>query len=125
MDGLKYHAASVVEDLTTRLLLVRSGHARVWTLGWHDLEDGEAPPNPFVEARLGPQHAGILANVLARPEMADLQTDVGILQRGTSLEGLFHLLSQPEADYGAAASVFVRTIVDAAATLPNCLGSRR
>jgi DEAD/DEAH box helicase domain-containing protein len=111
MDGLKYHAASVVEDLTTRLLLMRSGHARVWTLGWHDLEDGSTPPNPFAEARLGPQHAGILANVLARPEMADLQADVGILQSGTSLEGLFHLLSQPEAGYGAAASVLVRTIV--------------
>jgi DEAD/DEAH box helicase domain-containing protein len=43
--------------------------------------------------------------------MADLQADVGLLQRGTSLKGLFHLLSHPAAGYGAAASVFVRTIV--------------
>ncbi|MCA1412671.1 DEAD/DEAH box helicase [Bradyrhizobium sp. NBAIM20] len=123
MDGLKYHADTVVEDLTTRLLLMRSGHTRVWTLGWQDLEEGAAaPPNPFTEARLGAAHAGILANVLARPEMADLQTEIDFLQNRTSLEGLFYLLSYPEIDCGAAASVLVRTVVGRGrdiATLPR------
>lgn len=112
MDGLKYHANTVVEDLTTRLLLMRSGYARVWTLGWNDLEQsGTLPPNPLSEARLGATQAGILAKVLARDDMPGLKAEVDLLQSRSSLEGLFHFLSHPESACAAAASVLIRTIV--------------
>jgi DEAD/DEAH box helicase domain-containing protein len=112
MDGLKYHSDTVVEDLTTRLLLMRSGYARVWTLGWHDLEqDSAPPPNPFSESRLGAGHAGILASLLARKEMTELQAEVDLLQNRSSLEGLFHFLSRPGSAFAEAASVLIRTVV--------------
>jgi DEAD/DEAH box helicase domain-containing protein len=55
MDGLETHASTVAEDLKTRLLLIRSGHVRVWTMGWHDLDSGQEHhvSNPISVARLG------------------------------------------------------------------------
>src|SRR5690349_19837596 len=47
-----HHPIGTKVSSSTRLLLMRSGYARVWTLGWHDLEDDAAPPNSFVESRL-------------------------------------------------------------------------
>jgi len=113
MDGLKYHAGTVAEDLITRVLLMRSGHVRVWTLGWHDLDPGldTLVPNPIAETRLGATHAGIMASVLAKPAMTDLAIGVGILQSGSSLHGLLHHISLPNADLAASTSVLMRTIV--------------
>ena len=93
MDGLKYHADTVADDLTTRLLLIRSGHVRVWTLGWHDLEKDRSAqvPNPVAEERLGAVHAGLMAKLLSNPAMAELTPDMAMLQGGTSLQGLIPL----------------------------------
>jgi DEAD/DEAH box helicase domain-containing protein len=113
MDGLKYHADTVAKDLETRLLLIRSGYVRAWTLGWHDLETNASGhgPNPLAEERLGAAHAGVMARLLASPAMSDLQSDIAVLQNGTSLEGLFRHLSRPISDLIAPASVLTRTIV--------------
>jgi DEAD/DEAH box helicase domain-containing protein len=113
MDGLKYHADTVAEDLETRLLLIRSGFVRVWTLGWHDLEkDMNANvPNPIGEERLGAGHAGLMARLLSSPEMEDLAPIVTILQNCTSLQGLIHYLLKPNFDLAAPTSVLTRTMI--------------
>ena len=113
MDGLKYHAETVAEDLTTRLLMMRSGHVRVWTLGWHDLEvkSDARIPNPLSETRLGPQHTGIMAKLLSDPRMSDLAGGIGLLQRSSSLDGLLDYLLHPDLSLGDAVSVLVRTMV--------------
>ena len=113
MDGLKYHAATVAEDLTTRLLMMRSGHVRVWTLGWHDLDIklDTSIPNPISEKRLGPQHAGIMARLLLSPEVSDLADTISFLQGSRSEDGLFEYLQRPELNLSDAISVLMRTMV--------------
>jgi len=113
MDGLKYHAETVAEDLTTRLLMIRSGHVRVWTLGWHDLGINldTSIPNPISEKRLGPQHTGIMAKLLLSPEMSDLRDTISFLQDSNSVDGLFQYLLNPELKLTDAVSVLVRTMV--------------
>src|SRR5690606_27545703 len=32
MDGIEYHAGTVAQDLLDRMLMIRSGQVRVWTL---------------------------------------------------------------------------------------------
>ena len=113
MDGLKYHAETVTDDLTTRLLLIRSGHVRVWTLGWHDLDSThqDQVSNPISETRLGNSHAGLMAKVLSSPTMEDLAANVLLLQNGSSLDGLIKYLSTPETNLDQTTSVLMRTII--------------
>ena len=113
MDGLKYHAETVAVDLTTRLLMIRSGHVRVWTLGWHDLDIklDTSIPNPISEKRLGPQHTGIMAKLLLLPDMSDLADTISLLQGSNSEDGLFQYLLRPELNLTDAVSVLVRTMV--------------
>src|SRR5262249_33917946 len=74
MDGLETHARTVADDLITRLLLIRSGHVRVWTLGWHDLDGGKEAPlvNPIAQSKLGPDFPGVLARVLSSTGTTEL-----------------------------------------------------
>ncbi|MEP3431174.1 MAG: DEAD/DEAH box helicase [Roseibium sp.] len=113
LDGLQYHADTVAEDLATRILLIRSGHVRVWTLGWNDLGDQHDSniPTPLSEARLGPQHAGVMAKVLARAEFSGLDDEITLIQQGSSFEGLVRYLERPTMDISGAISVLNRTIV--------------
>ena len=113
MDGLKAHADTVSDDLKTRLLLIRSGHVRVWTLSWHDLDAaGDAMfPNPLAEARLGPDFSGLLARVLLTARRADLAGPIDLLQRATSLEGLMRYIEHPATNLESAVSVLSRTLI--------------
>jgi DEAD/DEAH box helicase domain-containing protein len=113
MDGLETHAETVADDLATRLLLIRSGHVRVWTLGWHDLGAGQEDqiPNPIAEARLGASFPGLLARVLSSTNRLDLTGAIDLLQRARSLEGLLYYLEHPHKDLAPAASVLCRTII--------------
>ena len=113
MDGLKTHAETVADDLTTRLLLIRSGHMRVWTLGWHDLdaERESEVPNPLAEARLGPAFAGLIAKVLSTTGRADLVEGIAFVQRSASLEGLLSCIRDPEINLVPAVSILTRMMI--------------
>jgi DEAD/DEAH box helicase domain-containing protein len=113
MDGLKTHATTVADDLTTRLLLIRSGHVRVWTLGWHDLDsDRESTiPNPIAETRLGPAFSGLIAKVLSTAGRADLVEVIALVQRSTSVESLLRHVIDPEINLVSAVSILTRTII--------------
>jgi len=113
MDGLKYHAETVADDLTDRLLMMRSGQVRVWTLGWHDLDatSDAAIPNPVSETRLGTKHSGIMAKLLALPIMSDLAEGIGLLQSSSSLDGLFSFLLSADQNLDDAVSILIRTMV--------------
>jgi DEAD/DEAH box helicase domain-containing protein len=109
MDGLKTHAPTIADDLTTRLLLVRSGHVNVWTLGWHDLDAATAAhvPNPIAEDRFGPAFPGLLARVLTNLERPELSVAVRLLQSANSLECLLLHLKHPQSDLPAACNATI------------------
>jgi DEAD/DEAH box helicase domain-containing protein len=113
MDGLKTHAETVADDLTTRLLLIRSGRARVWTLGWHDLDSDResAVPNPIAETRPGPAFPGLLATVLLTTGRADLVEEIALVQGSASLEGLLRCIKDPEINLATAVSILTRTLI--------------
>ena len=67
LDGWKYHAGEVADDLRTRLLLLRSGRADIITLTWHDLmesENNSASFNPFALSRLDAAECNRVTNSL-------------------------------------------------------------
>lgn len=114
MDGLAFHKDTIAEDLLTRLQMIRSGHVRVWTLGWRDLEQGRAShfPNPFSKRRLGEGHADTLNRIVDRLDLTSSEVDsLNLLQEGTSLDGLLRYLKNPSFNLGAAISVMARSIV--------------
>lgn len=112
MDGLKHHAATVDQDLLARILMIRSGELRVWTLGWEDLEAGAAEPlNPLSGAALGETLQGRAAQALTHPALRPLAEEVGLLMEGASLELLLRTLSRPDLTLAPAASTLARLIV--------------
>jgi DEAD/DEAH box helicase domain-containing protein len=113
MDGLTFHAETVDQDIIDRINMIRSGKVRVWTLGWHDLDEAadSAVSNPFSEGALGPAHAGLLGRILATPKLSPHEAGIKILSGATSLEGLFQAISNPALELSAAASILLRVII--------------
>lgn len=112
MDGIEYHAATVARDLLDRILMIRSGKVRVWTLSWRDLDpEDRALVNPLLEAGLGAEKIGALAAVLAHPHFASQAASVRRLQTDSSMEALSrHLDEGFEADTSLR-SVLCRALV--------------
>jgi DEAD/DEAH box helicase domain-containing protein len=113
MDGLSYHSKTVDQDLIDRMIMIRSGKVRVWTLGWQDLEDGGTTtvPNPLSSKSLGNQHQGLLGRALSQPNMAPHAAAVKLLAEAPSLEVLFEALSGPTFNLSDPASVLLRLVI--------------
>ena len=112
MDGIEYHAATVAEDLLDRLLMIRSGEVRVWTLAWRDLDKEPTPAlNPLAESSLGPEKIGRLGRVLAHESFSPLAGAVKALQADAALEAFRRLLDGEGDATGPAHSVFIRGLV--------------
>jgi DEAD/DEAH box helicase domain-containing protein len=112
MDGIEYHASTVAQDLLDRMLMIRSGKVRVWTLSWRDLDkEDKGYLNPLSETALGMQMTGPLGRVLASPLFAPHAVSVRTLQMVSNLDALRGLLDGGGEDDQAIRSVFVRALV--------------
>jgi DEAD/DEAH box helicase domain-containing protein len=112
MDGIEYHAGSVAQDLLDRMLMIRSGQVRVWTLSWRDLDQHDRGYlNPLSENALGPQMTGPLGHALANPHFSAHAEAVRALQTVSTLDALKHLLDGDDEGETASRSVLVRGLV--------------
>jgi DEAD/DEAH box helicase domain-containing protein len=112
MDGIEYHAKSVAQDLLDRMLMIRSGQVRVWTLSWRDLDpEDKAYLNPLSESSLGPQMTGPLGKALASPLFAQHAEAVRALQTIGALGALKSLLDGGTDAEATIRSVLVRGLV--------------
>ncbi|GGJ10740.1 DEAD/DEAH box helicase [Neoroseomonas lacus] len=114
MDGIEYHAGTVAQDLLDRMLMIRSGQVRVWTLSWRDLDPEDSGYlNPLSETALGTQMTGPLGKALASPLLAPHAEAVRALQTVSTLGALRGLLDG-DADCDATIrSILVRGLVKA------------
>ena len=114
MDGIEYHAGTVAQDLLDRLLMIRSGQVRVWTLSWRDLDPEDSGYlNPLSETALGAQMTGPLGKALASPLLAPHAEAVRALQRVSSLEALRGFLDGDTDCDATVRSILVRGLVKA------------
>jgi DEAD/DEAH box helicase domain-containing protein len=112
MDGIEYHANSVAQDLLDRMLMIRSGQVRVWTLSWRDLApEDKGYLNPLSENALGAQMTGPLGHALANPLFSAHAEAVRALQTVSTLDALKHLLDGEDEGETAIRSVLVRGLV--------------
>lgn len=112
MDGIEYHANSVAQDLLDRMLMIRSGQVRVWTLSWRDLApEDKGYLNPLSENALGAQMTGPLGHALANPLFSAHAEAVRALQTVSTLDALKHLLDGEDDNDTAIRSVLVRGLV--------------
>jgi DEAD/DEAH box helicase domain-containing protein len=112
MDGIEYHASTVAQDLLDRMLMIRSGQVRVWTLSWRDLDpEDKAYLNPLSETALGAQMTGPLGRALAQPQLAPHAESVRMLKVISTLEALKRLLDGGMEAETAIRSVLVRGLV--------------
>jgi DEAD/DEAH box helicase domain-containing protein len=112
MDGIEYHASTVAQDLLDRILMIRSGQVRVWTLSWRDLDrDDRSYLNPLSETGLGMQMTGPLGRVLANPLFAHYAEEIRALQTMSTLEALRKLLDGGTEEDVVIRSVLVRGLV--------------
>ena len=112
MDGLEYHADTVAQDLLDRMLMIRSGKIRVWTLSWRDLDPKDRGYlNPLAEPDLGPEKVGRLGRVLAAQAFSAHAGRIREFQAESSLSGLRRLLDCGVEDDVATRSVLTRAFV--------------
>lgn len=112
MDGIEYHAGTVAQDLLDRMLMIRSGKVRVWTLSWRDLDpEDKGYLNPLAETALGPQMSGPLGRALAHPLLAPHADSVRALQAVSALEALKRLLDGDAEEDTAIRSILTRGLV--------------
>ena len=112
MDGLEYHADTVDRDLIDRILMIRSGQVRVWTLSWWDLDpEDQTYLNPLAEPSLGPEKVGHLGKALALADFAAHIDRIRELREKSSLSGLRRLLNGETEEDAAARSILFRALV--------------
>jgi DEAD/DEAH box helicase domain-containing protein len=112
MDGIEYHAGTVAQDLLDRMLMIRSGRVRVWTLSWRDLDVGDCSYlNPLSDAALGAQMTGLLGKALANPLFAPSAGAVRSLQTISSLDALKGILDGDSTCDEKSRSVLTRTLI--------------
>ena len=118
MDGIEYHAGTVAQDLLDRMLMIRSGQVRVWTLSWRDLDpEDNGYLNPLSETALGSQMTGPLGKALAHPLLASHAEGVRAFQTISALDALRRLLDDGTDGDAAIRSVLVRGLVKAGRAL--------
>lgn len=89
MDGYAHHAGTVGEDIQDRLLMIRSGALRVWTLSWKDLDScPEAALDPLNGTYFSPQQQSQIGRVMANKQFAEAAPVVSQLQALGNFEGL-------------------------------------
>jgi DEAD/DEAH box helicase domain-containing protein len=114
MDGIEYHARTVAQDLLDRMLMIRSGRVRVWTMSWRDLAPEDSGYlNPFSETALGAQMTGPLGKALASPLFAPHAEAVRALQTVSMLEALRGFLDGDTNCDTTIRSILVRGLVKA------------
>ncbi|MCW8087665.1 DEAD/DEAH box helicase [Sabulicella glaciei] len=114
MDGIEYHADTVAQDLLDRMLMIRSGQVRVWTLSWRDLDPADsAYLNPLSETALGTQMTGPLGKALASPLLAPHAEAVRALQTVSTVEALRGFLDGDTDRDATIRSILVRGLVKA------------
>lgn len=112
MDGIEYHADTVAQDLLDRILMIRSGQLRVWTISWRDLDpEDNGYLNPFSETALGAQMTGPLGRALASALLNQFSESVRALQTSSILQALRSLLDGDEICDSAICSILVRGLV--------------
>lgn len=112
MDGIEYHAGTVAQDLLDRMLMIRSGQVRVWTLSWRDLDpEDKGYLNPLSETALGAQMTGPLGRALAHPLLAPHAEAVRTLQTISTLDALRRLLDGDADGDAVIRSVLIRGLV--------------
>lgn len=112
MDGIEYHADTVVQDLLDRMTMIRLGQVQVWTLAWKDLDPVVvAPRNPLEDASLDAGKIGRLGRVLAHPDFSPLVDSLKALRSGDVFSMLRRVLDDTTGELPAAISVFVRSLV--------------
>lgn len=112
MDGIEYHAGTVAQDLLDRMLMIRSGQVRVWTLSWRDLDlEDKGYLNPLSETALGMQMTGPLGKALAQPLFALHADPVRTLQVISPLDALRRVLDGDIEEDTAIRSVLIRGLV--------------
>lgn len=93
MDGIKYHAGTVSEDLRDRLQMLRSGYVTVWTLSWFDLQEQSKPiANPLLNESFSDASRGTLGSLLGSPEFAAEKAAIERVQSHGSLSILVGLI---------------------------------
>jgi DEAD/DEAH box helicase domain-containing protein len=112
MDGIEYHARTVAQDLLDRMLMIRSGQVRVWTMSWRDLDPEDSGYlNPLSETALGTQMTGPLGRALAYPLLAPHAEAVRALQTISTLDAMRRLLDGDTDGDAAIRSVLIRGLV--------------
>ena len=120
MDGIEYHAHTVAQDLLDRMLMIRSGQVRVWTMSWRDLDPEDSGYlNPLSETALGTQMTGPLGRALASPLLAPHAEAVRALQTVTMLEALKGFLDGDTDCDATIRSILVRGLVKAGRPLDH------
>ena len=112
MDGIEYHAEKVAQDLLDRILMIRSGQVRVWTLSWRDLDPGDRSYlNPLTEPALTASKTGLLSQVLTAPALTAHAQEVRRLQEESSLQSFKRLLDGDTGADVATRSVLMRALI--------------
>jgi DEAD/DEAH box helicase domain-containing protein len=120
LDGWEYHAPTIEDDIDTRVRIIRSGQAEVWTLTWDDFEDEAGPcANPFISGVPQPVLEGRLAQLLSDsrfPTLHPLSTAIDCLRRGRSMDALISRLRSTHWEPAKAAVLFGRVAIGATGT---------
>jgi DEAD/DEAH box helicase domain-containing protein len=120
LDGWEYHAPTIEDDVDTRVRIIRSGQAEVWTLTWDDFEDEAGPcANPFISGVPQPVLEGRLAQLLSDsrfPTLHPLSTAIDCLRRGRSMDALISRLRSTHWEPAKAAVLFGRVAIGATGT---------
>lgn len=127
LDGWEFHAASVADDIETRLRMMRSGRLEVWSLNWADFEDDPQikATNPFADMRLGPEVEGALAKVWEAQAFSEFHGErdsVTKLRNGRSLDLLLNALARPAHNLRTAAAILLRMAVGRGRTWTEVAG---
>ncbi|MEO1149561.1 MAG: DEAD/DEAH box helicase [Pseudomonadota bacterium] len=115
LDGWEFHAPSIERDVETRMQMIKSGQADVWTLTWEDFEtDPDASENPFGPSSIEAGQEGILASLLSDPKFKPLHrlsSSVDLLRNGNSMDALIARLSSRHWEPAKAAILFARVAI--------------
>jgi DEAD/DEAH box helicase domain-containing protein len=115
LDGWEYHAASLEDDIETRMQIIRSGKSEVWTFTWQDFEDTPATlANPFKSGLFTPQVEGALAGLLSDQrfvELHALSADIDRLRQGGSIGAFIARLKAKRWEPAKASILFGRLAI--------------
>ena len=117
LDGWEYHAASLEDDIESRIRMIRSRQVDVWTLTWDDFEEEAGlAANPFRQGGLDAGRETVLAGLLTDPRfnaLHGLASLVDSIRSGRSMDLLVARLREGIWEPGKAALLFGRVALGA------------